>query len=158
MRKLTYADRLTKGERSWLHSVVTTGKHPARAIRRANIILLSDAGRSQGEICSLLRASETTVDRTRHRWIGEGVKVALVERSRSGRPRTLDERDEAKVVALACTPPPTGSRRWAHRALTTALHKQGLLSQEVSRETVRRIMARHELKPWKKGSTGASLN
>ena len=158
MRKLAYAGRLTKRERSWLHSMVTTGERPARDTRRANVILLSDAGRSRSEICGLLTVSVVTVDRTRKRWAGEGVEAAIVDLPRSGRPRALNARDEAKIVALACTPPPTGARRWAHRALTAALLKQRSLSQEVSRETVRRVMVRHDLKPWKKGSTGASLN
>lgn len=156
MGHLTFAKRLRKRERAWLESIVTRGEHPARDIRRAHIILLSDAGRSRRDICTLLPVSSGTVDRTRRRWIAEGVKAAVADRPRPGRPPILTPRDEAEIVALVCTPPPTGARRWAHRRLTEELNRQGRIRRSVSRETVRRALARHDLKPWKKGLTGAS--
>lgn len=158
MSKLKYEGRLTNQERARLQAVVTKGERPARDIRRAHVILLSDTGHSRSGICGLLTVSVVTVDRTRQRWENEGVEVAISDRSRSGRPRVLTPRDEAKVVALACTSAPAGARRWAHRALTEALHKRHMLSRRVSRETVRRILAHHDLKPWKKGRIGASPN
>ncbi len=156
MGSLPYANRLADSERLWLRSVVTTGERPVRDVRRANVILFSDAGRPRREICELLSVSVTTVDRTRRRWRAEGLEAAITDRPRSGRPPKLTPRDEARVVALACTPAPAGALRWAHRALTTSLLEQRLLSQPVGRETVRQVLLRHELKPWKKGSTCAS--
>lgn len=147
---------LTADERATLKQVVTAGARLARDIRRARILLLSDAGRSQGEICELLAVSASTVDTTRHRARDEGVAAAITDRPRSGRPPKLTARDEARIVALARTRPPAGARRWDHRRLTDALLAKKQLSQPLGRETVRLTLKRHGVKPWKRGLHGAS--
>lgn len=156
MKRLTYADMLTDDERAALKTLVASGTRAARDVRRARILLLSDAGRRRSEICELLTVSEFTVDRTRHRARDEGVAAAITDRPRSGRPRKLTARDEARIVALARTRPPAGARRWAHRHLTETLREQKRLSQSVGRETVRLTLKRHKVKPWKRGLFGVS--
>jgi len=156
MGRSPYPNRLTESERAELRSLVAAGQRPVRDVRRAHIILLSDAGLSRDAITRTLGASTTTVDRTRYRWRAEGAQAAIRDRPRSGRPPTLTPRDEARIVALAGTPAPAGAARWAHRALTAALRTRRRLRRPVGRETVRQVLHRHHLKPWKKGGTGAS--
>lgn len=156
MERLTYMDMLADEDRASLRAFVAAGTHPARDVRRAHVLLLSDAGRSRSEICELLGVSVTTVDRVRHRARDEGVATAITDRPRSGRPRKLTARDEARIVAVARTRPPPGRRRWAHRHLTATLREQRVLSCPVGRETVRLVLKRQRVKPWKKGRPGAS--
>jgi len=156
MSQLLYAGMLSADDRTMLEQVVRTGARLARDIRRARILLLSDAGHSQGEICQMLTVSASTVDTTRHRARDEGVAAAIIDRPRSGRPPKLTARDEARIVALARTRPPAGARRWDHRRLTEALLTKKRLSQPLGRETVRLTLKRHGVKPWKKGRRGAS--
>jgi len=156
MSQLTYAGTLTDDDRAMLERVVTAGTRLARDIRRARILLLSDAGHSRSEICALLTVSESTVDTTRHRAREEGVAAAITDRPRSGRPRKLTARDEARIVALARTRPPPGARRWGHRQLTEVLLARKQLSQPLGRETVRLTLKRHGVKPWKRGRPGVS--
>lgn len=147
---------LSTAEREMLEAVVGAGTRLARDIRRARILLLSDAGRSRSEICELLTVSEFTVDQTRHRARDEGAAAAITDRPRSGRPPKVTARDEARIVARARSEPPTGSSRWDHRQLTRALLEANELSQPLGRETVRLTLKRHGVAPWKKGRRGAS--
>lgn len=156
MESLPYSALLSEEDRGFLIHFVSRGTRPVRDVRRAHVVLLSDAGRSRREICKLLEVSPCTVDRVRQRWAREGVERAIVDRPRIGRPRALAPKDEAVVVALACTPAPEGAIRWSHRRLTDQLERQDLLPETVSRETVRRVLCRQEIKPWKGGLIGAS--
>lgn len=155
MNRLPYANLLSTEERAALRAMVTSGTRAARDIRRAHVLLLTDAGKSRREICDLLAVSATTVDRVRHRARVTLATTAITDRPRSGRPRKLTARDEARIVALARTEPPAGARRWAHRQLTERLRTQQLC-RPVGRETVRMVLKRHQVKPWKKGLSGVS--
>lgn len=157
MGHLTYANALTAADRAHMRAVVSAGQAMPRVVRRAHILLFSDAGRSRNEISALLQVAPATVDRIRHRWRSAGREAALEDRPRSGRPPALTPRDEAEIVARARSAPPPGVRRWAHRHLTAVLQAEQRLSGPVSRETVLRCLRRHHVKPWKKGRPGASL-
>jgi len=156
MASLPYSGLLSTAERDSLTQLVSLGTRAVRDVRRAHVILLSDAGHSRRQICEILDISPSSVDRVRRRWTEEGVEFAIVDRPRTGRPRMLAPKDEAIVVALVCTPAPEGAIRWSHRRLTGELESQNLLPSPVSRETVRRVLDRQEIKPWKRGLTGAS--
>jgi putative transposase len=147
---------LTEPDRAMLEQVGAGGVRLARDVRRARILLLSDAGHSRSEICALLTVSASTVDQTRHRARDEGVAAAITDRPRTGRPPKRTARDEARIVALARTRPPAGAHRWDHRGLTDALLAKRRLSQPLGRETVRLTLKRHGVTPWKKGRRGAS--
>lgn len=151
-----YAETLPESDRKFLTGVVSKGTRPTRDVRRARIILLSDDGNSRAKICKLLGVSVTAVDLVRKRWREEGVRLAIVDRPRSGRPRVLTEEERLRIVALACTEAPTGRARWGVRRLAEEVVTQRLISHAVGRETVRRVLKEHDLKPWKKGRIGAS--
>jgi transposase len=134
-----YKVHLTEDIRCELLSLVNRGEAKARTIKRANILLLSDQGKTASEISKLLHASQQTVYNTRKRFIEEGVESALNERPRSGVKRCLDPKQEAHVIALACSTPPDGRERWTVRLLTEKVVELGIM-EEVSRETVRRTL------------------
>jgi transposase len=91
-----------------------------------------------------MNAAVTTVERTRKRFVEEGLEAALSERSRPGARRKLDGHQEAYLVALACSDPPEGKKRWSMQLLADRLVEVGMV-EEISDETVRRTLKKGTL-------------
>jgi homeodomain-containing protein len=114
-----YVVRLSPDERETLEALIRKGKRPAAQILRARILLKADIseagdGWSDGRIVVALDTSLSTVFRTRQRLVGEGFEAALNRKHspNSARRRIFDGAAEAKLIALACSPPPKGRARW----------------------------------------------
>jgi transposase len=135
MAKIYHVD-LAVEERQALLRLIRTGKSSARKINRARILLLADEGRSDQEIQEVLHTSAATVGRTRKRLVEGNLEYALDERKRCGAPRKLDARQEAYLIALACSEPPPGRARWTLQLLCDKLVELGVV-HEISDETVR---------------------
>ncbi|MEM6283527.1 MAG: helix-turn-helix domain-containing protein, partial [Chloroflexota bacterium] len=71
-RKQTYVVNLTDEERNELERIVKTGHRSARVIRRAQMLLWIDQGKSDREITELLNVTASTVSYTRKKWVSEG--------------------------------------------------------------------------------------
>ncbi len=119
-----YNVRLSPDERDLLAALVGNGKHPARKLLKARILLkadISEAGEgwSDSLIADALDTSTDTVYRTRQRLVEEGLEAALAYKysPRSARPRIFDGAAEAKLIALACSEPPKGRSRWTLQLL-----------------------------------------
>ena len=109
--------RLTDEQRGTLNRLVRTGTHPAATIRRAHALLRVDAGGP--DAWSDVRAAEAigcsfmTVRRARQQFVAEGLDAVLHRRKPTGRQyRKLDGKQEAELVALACSQAPEGRARW----------------------------------------------
>ena len=107
MKKL-YKVALTEVERTELLALVGSGKADARRLRRARTLLLADEGYTDAAIASALHIGRATVERTRKRFAQEKLEAALTERPRPGGEPKLDAKQEAHLVALACSTPPKG--------------------------------------------------
>lgn len=114
---LKYEVFLDKEQKEFLSCITSKGKESARKIKRANILLLADEGKKDKEIMEIVRASDTTVEKTRKRFVLEGLKSAIEEKPRPGQPKKIDGRKEAKIIALACSKPPEGRSKWTLRLL-----------------------------------------
>ena len=136
-----YIVDLDERERDRLEQLTTKGESGARRIRRARILLLADEDRLDKEIASFLGAAVTTVERVRKRFVEEGLEAALSERPRPGAARKLDGRQEAFLMALACSDAPEGRGRWSMRMLADRLVELEVV-EEISDETVRRTLKR----------------
>ena len=77
-----------------------------------------------------------TVYRIKQRFTEEGLDGALWDRRQVHRHRKLDDRGEAHLVALACSPAPEGHEHWTLRLLAGKVVELGLASS-LSHETVR---------------------
>ncbi len=141
-----YMIRLTDEQRSELLSIVNKGEHNARLIKRANILLLSDKGRTAPQIVENLSISEQTVYNIRKRFVQEGLESALHEKPRPGGKRKFQIEQEAHLIALACSDPPEGRERWTLRLLTEKIVELDVLDS-VGRETVRRTLKKTFLSP-----------
>ncbi len=139
-----YVVDLSEEERKQLEAITTKGTSKARRLRRAHILLLADEGLLDKEIAWAMNAAVTTVERTRKRFVEEGLEAALSERSRPGAKRKLDGHQEAYLVALACSDPPEGKKRWSMQLLADRLVEVGMV-EEISDETVRRTLKKGTL-------------
>ena len=115
------------------------GLHHAREVNRAHILLALDRDIPEATIQTMLGVGRTAVWRTRSAYCESGLAYALYDAPRPGAPRDYQTDQEAKVVALACSGPPEGAKRWTVRLLAQAARKESGL-KNISRETIRRFL------------------
>jgi transposase len=144
-----YRVDLIQSEREYLIGLLSGGKHAARKLKRAQILLAADAGASDEEIARNVGVGGSTVYRTKRRFVEGNLDAALSEEPRPGAVRKLSGKEEALLVATACSSPPEGRARWTLALLAGELVKLTEHSG-LSRETVRRRLAENDLKPWRK--------
>lgn len=144
-----YRVELSQTERAELTALVSGGRHAARKLKRAQILLAADAGASDDEIARSVGVGGSTIYRTKRRFVLGSLAAALSEEPRPGADRKLSGKEEALLVATACSNPPKGRARWTLKLLAGELVR---LTEHtnISRETVRRRLAENDLKPWRK--------
>ncbi len=140
---------LTDETRQQLQEVVQSGTRPVRVVRRALILLKSDAGLTDLQIVEHVGCGERTVRNVRKRFCREGLERALYESPRTGRPSEFTPRQRQKVIALACTAPPEGRARWTLELLCEHAVKRGFVPT-ISKSEVSLWLKVHDLKPWRK--------
>jgi len=146
---IRYRVELSQAERDELNGLLNGGKHAARKLKRAQILLAADAGASDGEIARVVAVGGSTVYRTKRRFVEGNLQRALSEEPRPGAERKLTGKQEALLVATACANPPPGRARWTLDLLADAMVK--LTDHDsLSHETVRRRLAENGLKPWRR--------
>lgn len=138
MPKIKYVVDLSDQEREQLLEVTRHGKSSARKIKRAHMLLKADQDMSDAQIASAVDTSTNTVFRTRRRFVEEGLD-ALNERPRSGQPHKLDGKQQAHIIAIACSNPPQGHGQWTLRLLASKVVQLGF-AESISPETVRKIL------------------
>jgi len=109
---IRYRVELSQDERDQLTALLSGGKHPARKIKRAQILLAADAGVGDEAIAASVSVGGSTVYRTKRRFVEGDLELALAEEARPGAARKLTGREEALLVATACSNPPAGRARW----------------------------------------------
>jgi transposase len=131
--------KLTTKEVDYLESFKRTARMSEREYSRINILLLLNKGKKDSEIVDFLGVERTTVWRIRKRYLSDGLQSALEEKARSGQPRKYGAREEAEVIALACSSAPEGRSRWSLELLTEKLRQRKGLGN-INRETIRLIL------------------
>ncbi|MHA6824576.1 IS630 family transposase, partial [Ralstonia pseudosolanacearum] len=146
---LRYRVELDQCEREALAAMLSGGKHAARKLKRAQILLAAHAGQDAASIAAAVAVGESTVYRTKRRFVERGLDAALAEQARPGAQRKLSGKEEALLIATACANPPAGRARWTLELLADTF-VQLTEHEALSRETVRRRLAENDLKPWRK--------
>ena len=131
-----YAVRLATEQREELQHLIPVGKSSARVTARARILLKSDDGWASPQVAEALDVALGTVYRIKQRFTQEGLAGSLWDRRQANRHRKLDDRGEAHLIALACSPPPAGHDHWTLRLLAAKVVELGL-APSLSYETVR---------------------
>ena len=141
-----YIVTLSDEERAQLVGLIQTGKHPARKLLMARILLKADAsdngeGWSDSEIAAALETSTDTVARTRQRMVEEGLEVALARKHspNSARKRIFDGAAEARLIALACSKAPAGRARWTLELLEEKVVELKIV-ERASDNTIARVL------------------
>jgi hypothetical protein len=106
MAALKYRVNLSTEERDGLEQKIRRGHESARVLTRARILLKADAGQGETEIAQALDVSAVMVERE------GGLPRALFDKPRPGAQRKLDGKQEAHLIALACSTPPHGREHW----------------------------------------------
>jgi transposase len=146
---IRYRVELSEAERAHLTTLLNGGKHAARKIKRAQILLAADAGVSDEVIASSLSVGGSTVYRTKRRFVRGNLDLALSEEARPGASRKLSGKETALLVATTCSHPPAGRKRWTLDLLAGEMVRL-TQHEDLSRETVRRRLAEDDLKPWRR--------
>ena len=150
MAKKRYIVTLTAEEREMLQTMIRSGTERARKLTRARILLKADDGWQDQAISRALDVGIATVERTRRRFVFEGLEAALkARRPRRQYSRKLDGEQEARLIALTCSSPPEGHGRWSLRLLADKVVELKIIDH-VSHETIRQVLKDNELKPWLK--------
>jgi transposase len=144
-----YRVELSQAERGELTALLSGGKHAARKLKRAQILLAADAGAGDEDIAISVGVGGSTVYRTKRRFLVGNLEEALSEEPRPGASRKLSGKEEALLIATACSNPPEGRARWTLELLADELVRL-TEHDSISRETVRRRLTENDLKPWRK--------
>ena len=131
-----YGVRLAPEQRDRLEHVIRAGKSSARVTTRARILLKTDDGWFAPQVAEALDVALGTVYRIKRRFAEAGLEGVLQDRPQAQRYRKLDDRGEAHLIALACSPAPEGHDHWTLRLLAGKVVELGL-APALSHETVR---------------------
>jgi transposase len=141
-----YKVTLTAEERQQLRDLIAAGKAAAPKLTHARILLKADAADGgpswpDERIAEAVEVSVATVERLRQRFVEQGLEAALgrKKQDRPSRPRKLDGRAEARLIALACSAPPEGRKEWTLRLLADRLVELDIVDT-ICHETVRRVL------------------
>lgn len=140
---------LAKEDHAIIEGMLRKGRWSARMLRRARILQLLHQERTVKEAGDAVGAYPHTVRQVGWRYLREGLHAALHDRPRPGAERLLKPNEQNRVVAMVCGPPPEGRSRWSVRLVATEAVKRGVVDG-VGRETIRVLLAEHDLKPWRK--------
>ena len=147
---------LTGEDRGTLEGLIARGHAPARQLTHARILLKADEGEdAPGEawpdtrIANALEISRSTVSGVRERFVAEGLEAALVHRRpKNTKPKKLDGSQEAHLIALSCSQPPKGRKRWSVvRLLADRFVSLECAEELISPELVRRTLKKAPSSP-----------
>jgi transposase len=125
--------------------MVHSGKHPTHVLTHARILLKADAsnggpGWDDEAIATALDCGTRTVARVRKTFVEGDLDAAVHRKKPTGRRyRKLDGEQEARLIALACSPAPEGRGRWTLKLLADRLVELEVV-ETISDETVRRTL------------------
>lgn len=148
--KKKYIVELTSEERSELEAMVKKGKAAAYKIKHAHVLLNADQGPEgprwkDAEIAKTFHCHVTTVENVRRRLVEHGLQVAIERaKHKAYKPRKLDGRAEAQLVAMACSQTPAGRNKWTLRLLADKMVELNIV-ESISYGTVRNVLKkRHQ--------------
>ena len=141
--------RLAAEERAQLEAMLRKGKHAARTLLKARILLKADVseageGLSDGAIIAQLETNASMVCRVRKQWVEQGLDAVLTRKPhmRPSAPRLFDGEMEARLIALTCSAPQKGYARWTLRLLEKKVVELDIV-EAASDSTIGRVSKKH---------------
>src|SRR3989338_6096071 len=127
---------LTEEDRAALKFFRSKGQRLAREVNLARILIALDEKVPDALIMQVLGEGRTAIWRTRSAYVERGLDYALHDVARTGQPQKYGTDQQAEIVALACSAPPRGAKRWTTQLLTKAVRRRSKL-RTISRESIR---------------------
>ena len=140
--------KLSVADRDHLDELKRLGALRERDWRRIRILELLDGGWTLIDAGRAVGTYPREVRRVGWRYLERGLEAALTDEPRPVPDRMLDHAEESAIVAMVCSSPPDGYARWSVRLVASEAKKRGIV-KKIERETARRVLARHDLKPWR---------
>jgi transposase len=140
-----YKVNLSKAERRQLQELIQSEAPRNRRVKHAKILLESDLGKSAAKVADWVGVGHSTVERTRQRYAENGMEAALSDKPRPGAVPKLDGKQQAFVIALACSDTPDGQERWSMQMLADKMVELGVVEQAVSHDTIGRVLKKMSL-------------
>jgi transposase len=135
-----YVVSLSWEERTILEALIQNEAPRSRRVKHAKTLLESDLGKSAAKVAAWVGVGHSTVERTRQRYAEGGLDAALNDKPRPGGVPKLDGKQQAFVIALACSDTPDGQERWSLRMLADKIVELGVVEQPVSHDTIGRVL------------------
>ena len=145
------AIELTDEERAMVQTWVHRGHAAARIQTRARILLKLAEGWRDVEIARVLEVGVGTVYNTRQRFLVGGLEAVLHDQRQERRRQALAGEQIAHLIAIACSPAPTGHDHWTLRLLASKAVELGFVPR-ISPETIRQALKKTSSNP---GSTNS---
>ena len=136
-----YRVTLSVDERERLERLSRQRTASVRLVRRAQALLLAAEDKTDEVIADRLRMGVATLERLRRRFVEEGLEASLRERPRPGARPKLGPKEQAFVVALACTKPPEGRHRWTMQMLADRVVELEMVP-DITDEAIRLLLKR----------------
>ena len=140
---------LSSEERQQLEALLNKGKVAGYKIKHAHILLKADEGEegpawTDARIAEAYNVHESTARNTRKRLVEKGLEAALDREKRTNYTSKIDGEAEAKLIAMACSPPPEGSSKWSVRLLADRMVELNIVDG-LSHMTVQRALKKTNL-------------
>lgn len=132
-----YIVELREEEIEKIEKILRSGKHSARKLMRAHVLLKANEGKTDQEIAESLKIHYSTVENIRERFVVRGgIDGALEDSPHPPKIKKLDSKGEALLIATACSKPPEGRSEWTMQLLADRLIELKVVDY-ISDETVR---------------------
>jgi transposase len=123
----------------FLTNLTKTGKRNSKEFERAYILLALDKGKKYNEIEDFYNVSRITIWRVKNKYLETGVMDAIKDDPRPGQPLKYKDKENAEIIALACSKAPEGRSRWTIRLLEKSLKEQKGM-ETINRESIRLLL------------------
>lgn len=135
---------LNQSQRSQLQAWCRGGSTPFRIVIRSWIVLLAASGKSDRDICRILRTNPITVARWRSRFVLFGPEGIRTEAPHTGAPASISEATTRRIIRKTLKEQARDGRCWSTRSLAR--------EAGVSHTTVQRIWKAQGLRPKRRRS------
>ena len=140
MPKKKYIVKLSSLEKKELQSMISSGKHSAKKLLKARVLLKADQGWNDQKIAGSLDVTTRTLENMRKQFVEDGFDNFLQGRySQRTYFRKLDGKQEAQLITVACSETPEGRDRWTLNMLANEMVRLEYVD-DISYETVRRTL------------------
>ena len=105
MVREVYGVHLSVQEKGRLKKMIRSGRSSAQGVTRARILLKTDEGWTAPRVAA---AFDVSVRRAKRRYVEEGLEEVLRHHNSPTPHCKVDDKVEAHLIALACSPVPEG--------------------------------------------------